>query len=343
MQLPNKNFLSAKLQNLTNSHFQYGFTLLEMVLVLFLIGLLASAGLLFTEGVEDQAKYDETKRRMELIRKAIIGDATRTINGAPEVSGFAADMGRLPECIREVIVSEKCDGTSQDPWAIDPDTGFGYGWRGPYIQTIADRKGEFRFRDGYNNDDDTENFGWHFTVAASSVQLQSEGFDIVSELDNFPQPISSVIPSLIVKNDWLVTLPNAINVNIKNQSTNSLPVTALTEKLLLRIYHSDLSDFDDANNGSGLPVTLTQSSVPATGIKTKTFELDDSKEIPLGNRAYALICFEADPVDPNDFVIFDGDCDSASNSKPNSSNIRTFSVVPRNSLNLQLDWIIPTP
>ena len=104
MQLPNKNFLSAKLQNLTNSHFQYGFTLLEMVLVLFLIGLLASAGLLFTEGVEDQAKYDETKRRMELIRKAIIGDATRTINGAPEVSGFAADMGRLQDLVTAGVV-----------------------------------------------------------------------------------------------------------------------------------------------------------------------------------------------------------------------------------------------
>lgn len=321
---------------------QRGFTLLEMVLVLFLIGLLASAGLLFTEGVEDQAKYDETKRRMELIRKAIIGDPTRTINGSPEISGFAADMGRLPECIRELIVAEKCDGTSLDPWVIDPDTGFGFGWRGPYIQTIADHDGEFRFRDGYNNDDDTENFGWNFTVAASSVQIQSEGFDIVSELDNFPQPISSVIPSLIVKNDWLVTLPSSIKVNIKNQSSSGLPTSELTDKLLLRIYLSDLSDLIDAKNDSGLPVTLRQSDVPATGIKTKTFELDDSKEISLGTRAYALICFEAPPVDPNDFVIFDGDCE-ASNNKPDSSNIRTFSVVPRNSLNLQLDWIIPTP
>mgnify|MGYP000243957607 CR=1 FL=1 len=72
---------------------QDGFTLLEMILVLFLIGLMASATLLLTENIEDQAKYDENKRRMELIRTAIVGQTNRTINGGAEISGFAADMG----------------------------------------------------------------------------------------------------------------------------------------------------------------------------------------------------------------------------------------------------------
>lgn len=82
---------------------QQGFTLLEIVLVLFLLALMASSTLFLTQNVEDQAKYDATKQRLQMIRTAIIGDTSRTINGQPEISGFASDMGRLPECLRGYI------------------------------------------------------------------------------------------------------------------------------------------------------------------------------------------------------------------------------------------------
>lgn len=345
MQLPNKNFLSAKLQNLTNSHFQSGFTLLEMVLVLFLIGLLASAGLLFTEGVEDQAKYDETKRRMELIRKAIVGDTTRTVNGAPEISGFVADMGRLPGCIKELLVNETCEGVSIDLWSVDTQTGIGFGWRGPYIQVIADRDGEVRFRDGYGNVDtdslqDNKDFGWVFNIpaATSSIQLQSLGFDISSSLDDFPQPVSAVVPNIIVNDDWKI---NSLIVTFKNIDNVNLPI--IDSNLLLRVYQSQLTDYVDGSSEGLDFLTLAASSVPAEDSSSKSFIFTEPDTVVQGIRSYAVVCYELPPIDPNDFVIFDGDCDSASNSKPNSSNIRTFSVVPRNSLNLQLDWIIPTP
>ncbi|MBN44988.1 MULTISPECIES: type II secretion system protein [unclassified Methylophaga] len=347
MQLPNKNFLSAKLQNLTNSHFQSGFTLLEMVLVLFLIGLLASAGLLFTEGVEDQAKYDETKRRMELIRKAIVGDTTRTINGAPEVSGFAADMGRLPQCIKELLVNETCEGVTIEPWSVVTDTGIGFGWRGPYIQVIADRDGKPRFRDGYGNVDadtlqDNKDFGWIFNISAatSSVQLQSLGFDPVSSLDDFPQPISAVVPSLIVNDDWKI---KDIKVRFNNISEQNLPDD--DSELLLRVFNSELSDYVDGGfSNSEVPITLAASDVFAEDTLTKTFVFDESSAIVQGIRTYAIVCYEVPSGDPDEYVIFDGDCvPPPGNSKPDSSTIRTFTVVPRNSLNLQLDWIIPTP
>lgn len=345
MQLPNKNFLSAKLQNLTNSHFQSGFTLLEMVLVLFLIGLLASAGLLFTEGVEDQAKYDETKRRMELIRKAIVGDTTRTVNGAPEISGFVADMGRLPGCIKELLVNETCEGVSIDLWSVDTQTGIGFGWRGPYIQVIADRDGEVRFRDGYGNVDtdslqDNKDFGWVFNIpaATSSIQLQSLGFDISSSLDDFPQPVSAVVPNIIVNDDWKI---NSLIVTFKNIDNVNLPI--IDSNLLLRVYQSQLTDYVDGSSEGLDFLTLAASSVPAEDSSSKSFIFTEPDTVVQGIRSYAVVCYELPPIDPNDFVIFDGDCDSGSNSKPNSSNIRIFSVVPRNSLNLQLDWIIPTP
>ncbi len=149
-----------------NSFYQSGFTLLEMVLVLFLLGLMASTTLMLSEGVEDQAKYDETKRRMEIIRKAIVGDPTRTVNGSPEISGFVADMGRLPRCVSELLTLGNAKIPNTDPktyespcddtititaWNIDTKTGLGSGWRGPYIQVLPERNGDLRFRDGYLN------------------------------------------------------------------------------------------------------------------------------------------------------------------------------------------------
>jgi len=323
---------------------QRGFTLLEMVLVLFLIGLLASAGLLFTEGVEDQAKYDETKRRMELIRKAIVGDTTRTINGTPEVSGFAADVGRLPDCIKELLVNETCDGLTINPWAVDTETGIGFGWRGPYIQVIADRDGEVRFRDGYGNVDadsaqDSKDFGWVFNIpaATSSIQLQSLGFDAFSSLDDFPQPVSAVLPDIIVNDDWKI---NSLTVTFKNIDDENLPI--VDSNLLLRVYQSQLTDYVDGSSEGFEFLTLSASSVPAENSSSKSFIFTEPDTVVQGIRAYALVCYEVPVGDADGYVIFDGDCES-SNSTPSSSNIRTFTVVPRNSLNLQLDWIIPTP
>lgn len=350
MSHPSQSTLSESVSH--NTFQQRGFTLLEMVLVLFLIGLLASAGLLFTEGVEDQAKYDETKRRMELIRKAIVGDTTRTVNGAPEISGFAADMGRLPECIRELLVNEACEGGAIDPWSVDTDTGIGFGWRGPYIQVIADRDGRPRFRDGYGNIDmdeleDDRNFGWIFNISAatSSVQLQSLGFDVVSTLDDFPQPESSVVPAILVNDDWKV---KNLSVRFKNTSDEALPVSE--SNLLLRLYKTQLDDDVDASPEGASYLTLAASSVLADDSLTKSFMFIEPNTVVQGIRAYAVVCYEVPPGNPEDYVIFDGDCDlptglvpETGNIKPDSSNIRTFSVVPRNSLNLQLDWIIPAP
>ena len=84
--------------------------------------------------------------------------------------------------------------------------------------------------------------------------------------------------------------------------------------------------------------------------RTKSFILPDTKEISMGQRTYAVVCYNISAVDADEYVIFDGDCDPTTglvpetgNIKPDSSTVKAFTVVPRNSLNLQLDWIIPTP
>lgn len=292
---------------------QSGFTLLEMVLVLFLIGLLVSAGLLFTEGVEDQAKYDETKRRMELIRKAIIGDPTRTINGAPEISGFAADMGRLPYCLAELLVPGEISGVPADnafvspcsdgsnniaikSWQIAEGSNIGHGWRGPYIQVIPDSDNELRFRDGYGNgEDDDINFGWRWllfdedgdslsllTEAKSAVKasLQSAGFDPVSPNDDIPMGSIETITSFIDENDWLTTN----NFTLSFTNTSAMSAVIELEKLSVDLGRDDAPAFLNVSVTSA----VSSVTVPPDDFIDLTANFDS--KIPMGVYLLKLEC-----------------------------------------------------
>ena len=73
-----------------------GFTLIEMLLVVFLIGLVASSMVLIVNDKDDQNRYDQTRVRYQSILDAILGTPKLSLNGQPLVNGFIADMGRLP-------------------------------------------------------------------------------------------------------------------------------------------------------------------------------------------------------------------------------------------------------
>jgi prepilin-type N-terminal cleavage/methylation domain-containing protein len=232
------------IENLPMTYFkppsQHGFTLLELVLVLFLIGLLASAGLLFTESQQDAAYFEETQRRQTMIRDAIIRSTERVVNGQPELAGFAVDNGRLPYCLRELVVSpfELTDSASATGYYESPcdpskkllkpmvtDRGIRVGWYGPYIQVNPEQDGERRFRDGYQNglDPDDPNFGWIValedaigTEPERTLRLASEGYDLSTDADDYPPAGSD---ALIVDNDWLAA--SSFSLRFVNTSSAS--------------------------------------------------------------------------------------------------------------------------
>jgi prepilin-type N-terminal cleavage/methylation domain-containing protein len=80
-----------------------GFTLVEMTVVLLLITLLASVAVRETAELGFQTRYEQTKERLDMIKQAILGNPKQVINGQQAVSGFVADMGRLPMSVRELI------------------------------------------------------------------------------------------------------------------------------------------------------------------------------------------------------------------------------------------------
>ena len=80
-----------------------GFTLLEMVLVVFILGILATIPLTFIENEDGQRRYEQSRQAMNSIREAVVKE--RTYLGQPLISGFVADNGRLP----------RVNDTSDDP------------------------------------------------------------------------------------------------------------------------------------------------------------------------------------------------------------------------------------
>lgn len=186
-----------------------GFTLLEMTVVLLLMTLLASVAIRETNGLSFQVRYEQTRERLERIREAILGNPRQIINGQQAVSGFVADMGRLPENLRELLQSGSCsDPTKKTPLAcIAPATwtwtntvtyegkcsdgisttktdcqtnGHGWlnvGWNGPYLQ-VSDNPGDDDvLTDGWGN-----NYQWQ--MVGAMLVIESWGKDGLDDPDN---------------------------------------------------------------------------------------------------------------------------------------------------------------
>jgi prepilin-type N-terminal cleavage/methylation domain-containing protein len=183
---------------------QAGFTLLELLLVVAILSSLALAATTFVENEDDQQRFEETRRRLENLRRAVVGYPNLSAGGEALVGGFVADMGRLPRNLNELFAGGYCSNaayTSQASCvaaagAWTADTPFGVagvcsdstkttkvacdgtnsaiwvelagGWRGPYLHALPE-SGGMAYRDGWGNGGVAPgaDFGW--TVAVTDI------------------------------------------------------------------------------------------------------------------------------------------------------------------------------
>nr|WP_319393867.1 type II secretion system protein [uncultured Desulfobacter sp.] len=85
-----------------------GFTLLELLMVITILSAVAWMAVGTIENKTDQVRFDDTRNRLSAIRRAIIGDTSRTLNGMPEIRGYVADMGSLPRDLNALIKKDYC-------------------------------------------------------------------------------------------------------------------------------------------------------------------------------------------------------------------------------------------
>ena len=108
-----------------------GYTLIEMVLVIVIIGILASVAVQSLNKTENNRRLDETMAEMEEIARAIAGDERLISDGVRTDFGYVGDIGSLP--------------SNLDDLAVNPG---GYAtWKGPYIRNNVNENSEEYKRD----------------------------------------------------------------------------------------------------------------------------------------------------------------------------------------------------
>jgi len=183
-----------------------GFTLLELVVVVALLGMIASLAADFTIFNNNQDRFDVTKTKLDSIHRAILGVPGSTINGEVNISGFVADTGTIPAhlialvldsyCVNPKFLRNEtdCENNNAGDWESYPN------WSGPYLYGLEVEQGEFddstvvsylTFRDGWGNNasrwlnmsndeelaEDILNFGWWVRVSGSDLIVRSVGLN----------------------------------------------------------------------------------------------------------------------------------------------------------------------
>ncbi len=151
-----------------------GFSLVELLMVLLIISVLSTVAIRSTVDIGYASRYEQTAAHVETVKQAIVGNPNGLINNQPDISGFVADMGRLPRNLHELIEEDFCltDRTVSDivtcqalnagtgvwtdqvsrPLNPDQPSNLFYGWNGPYLDISDNPQGTDAFTDGWGRE-----------------------------------------------------------------------------------------------------------------------------------------------------------------------------------------------
>jgi len=136
-----------------------GFTLVELVIVIVVLGIVATVAIPKIGGLLKSSKITATKSEMAELKLAIVGDARVVAGGRMTNCGFEGDIGSPPGQLIDLVI--KPDSLS----AYDHILGFG--WNGPYIDT----------GDG-SCFDDAWNVAYSYNPAARTISSSGSGESI---------------------------------------------------------------------------------------------------------------------------------------------------------------------
>lgn len=222
---------------------QSGFSLLEMMLVVLILSTLAFSAIDIVDNKDNQVRFEDTRRRLDLIRRAVIGETGAVYNGQRLLSGYSADNGLLPDDIQGLLMkptdfdSYELKNPIFDPkpdavTGINDDAGIPLsasgeqlfkGYRGGSYLTSPPGT-VVAFYDGWNVAA-LPNYGWKVndpTPPPATFTVKSLGADGgIGGTGVYDADISTELSP----DDWQVNV-DGWGVTIRNQSSTDLAVAA---------------------------------------------------------------------------------------------------------------------
>ncbi|MBU4320575.1 MAG: prepilin-type N-terminal cleavage/methylation domain-containing protein [Nitrospinae bacterium] len=260
-----KNF-NSKIKTTRIFGMRNGFTLIELVIVMVLIGILAAGAVLMFGNVVTQQRFDETVKEMNNLKMAMLGNPEMTQSGARSSFGFVGDIGALPSTLTPLVekgaLPSRVTTFTYDP-SVGVETGTGAGWLGPYIDDKKDESGNYlALMDGW---------GTAYTYNNATGQITSYGPDGVSGGgDDITIPETSIA--------GLIT--GGVTGTIRGNQGNAV------EGVTVTIYYP---------NGSGMHTTQTTT--------TNSSGVYNFSTVPIGRRTVKVV---SGSVIMSDTVVVDG-------------------------------------
>lgn len=236
---------------------RHGLTLLEMLLVVFILAAVALSAVSLVDRADEQLRYEETQQRLTAVEQAVVGVPTPSYQGQRLLTGFVADLGHLPDDLKSFINPGPTQFAPFGPihpdthgsWIIydpqpdvatglndGPNSGSGAvveltdttpgvynlskGYRGPYL---ASPPGSVFFRDGWGNvasDPAVDLFTHGWTIASTPRDVLGNAAQLgIASTGSDGQPDALVAPQDVYQED--------VGIEIDaNQWT--LPVSSIT-------------------------------------------------------------------------------------------------------------------